>query len=71
MTIVVKPHNKNEEMALLAFLDRMKYDYSREEPVSLSEAQLKEILDRDDLYEAGKTENFSLDEIIAHFKLEK
>ena len=58
-------------MALLAFLDRMKYDYSREEPVSLSEAQLKEILDRDDLYEAGKTENFSLDEIIAHFKLEK
>ncbi len=71
MTIVVKTHNKNEEMALLAFLDRMKYDYSREEPVSLSEAQLKEILDRDDMYEAGKTENFSLDEIIAHFKLEE
>jgi Putative addiction module component len=30
MTIVVNPHNQQEEQELLAFLDRMKYDYERE-----------------------------------------
>ncbi len=69
MTIVVKPHNKNEEMELLAFLDRMKYDYSREEPVALSETQLQETLKRDRLYEDGKTDTFSIEDIITHFKL--
>jgi len=69
MTILVKPHNKNEEMALLAFLDRMKYDYSFEEPVALSETQLQETLERDRLNEEGKTDTFSIEDIITHFKL--
>ena len=44
MTIVVNPHNPQEEKALLTFLDSMKYDYSQEdEALILSEAQQKEI----------------------------
>lgn len=70
MTIVVNPHNPDEEQALLAFLDKMKYDYSREEETfALSEAQQKEILERDKEYEAGETEMYSIGEIIAHFNL--
>jgi len=59
MTIVVNPHNQQEEQALLSFLDSRKYDYSREdENFVLSEAQQKEILERDREYEAGETETF-------------
>jgi hypothetical protein len=72
MTIVVNPHSKQEEKALLAFLDSMKYDYSREnEVVILSEAQQQEILDRDREYEAGEAKSYSLDEIITHFNITK
>jgi len=68
MTIVVNPHNPQEEKALLTFLDSMKYDYSQEdEALILSEAQQKEVLERDREYEAGETETFSIDEIVAHF----
>jgi len=68
MTIVVNPHNPQEEKALLTFLDSMKYDYSQEdEALILSEAQQKEVLERDREYEAGETETYSIDEIIAHF----
>jgi hypothetical protein len=50
----------------------MKYDYTREaETFVLSEAQEREILERDRQYEAGETETYSLDEIIAHFNLNK
>jgi hypothetical protein len=72
MTIVVNPHNPQEERALLAFLDNMKYDYSREEETFvLSESQQKEILERDREYEAGETETYSVDEIIAHFNIKE
>jgi hypothetical protein len=72
MSIVVNPHTQQEEQALLAFLDNMKYDYTREaETFVLSEAQEREILERDRQYEAGETETYSLDEIIAHFNLNK
>jgi hypothetical protein len=72
MTIVVNPHNPQEEQTLLAFLERMKYDYSREdEAFFLSEAQQKEILERDREYEAGETETYSIDEIIAHFNIKE
>ena len=72
MTIVVNPHNPQEEQALLSFLDGMKYDYSREdETLILSEAQQKEILERDRAYEAGETEINSIDEIIAHFNIKE
>ena len=55
MTIVVNPHNPQEEQALLASLDNMKYDYSRgDETFVLSEARQKEILNRDSGYQAGK-----------------
>ena len=68
MTIVVNPHNSQEEKALLAFLGSMKYDYSQEdETLVLSEAQQKEILERDREYEAGETETYSIEEVIAHF----
>jgi hypothetical protein len=70
MNIVVNPHNPKEEQALLAFLDSMKYDYTREtETFMLSEAQKQEILERDRQYEAGETESYSLDEIVAHFNI--
>ena len=70
MTVVVNPHNPQEEKALLAFLDSMKFDYSQEdETLVLSEAQQKEILERDREYEAGETETYSIDEIIAHFNI--
>lgn len=68
MTIVVNPHNHQEELKLLAFLDSMKYDYTLEsESVVLSEAQQQEILERDRQYEAGEAKTYSLNEVIAHF----
>ena len=70
MTIVVNPHSKQEEKQLLAFLDSMKYDYTKEyEPAILSKEQQEEILERDRLYEAGQMKSYSLDEIIAHFNI--
>jgi PHD/YefM family antitoxin component YafN of YafNO toxin-antitoxin module len=72
MSIIVNPHNPKEEQALLAFLDSKKYDYTMDnETVLLSEAQKQEILERDRQYEAGETENYSLDEIIAHFNIKE
>ena len=72
MTIVVNPHNPQEEKALLTFLDSMKYDYSQEdEALILSESQQKEVLERDREYEAGETETYSIDEIIAHFNIKE
>jgi hypothetical protein len=72
VTIVVNPHNPQEEQALLAFLDNMKYDYSREdETFVLSDARQKEILERDREYEAGETETYSIDEIIAQLTSKK
>ena len=72
MTVVVNPHNPQEEKALLAFLDSMKYDYSQEdETLVLSDAQQKEILERDREYEAGETETYSVDEIVAHFNIKE
>jgi len=72
MTIVVNPHNSQEEKALLAFLDSMKYDYSQEDEIFiLSEAQQNEILERDREYEAGEAETYSIDEIIAHFNIKE
>ncbi|MDB5156462.1 MAG: hypothetical protein JWR50_1169 [Mucilaginibacter sp.] len=73
MTIVVNPHNQQEESALLAFLDQMKYDYVREDKENslLSTAQQEEVLNRDKEFEAGETETYSLDEIIAHFNIKE
>lgn len=72
MTIVVNPHNPQEEKALLAFLDSMKYDYFRDnDTIALSEAQQKEILERDREYEAGDAKTFSIDEIITHFNIKE
>lgn len=70
MTIVVNPHNPTEEKALLAFLDSMKFDYTKEDSLTiLSEAQQQEILERDRQYEAGEMKSYSLDEVIAHFNI--
>jgi len=72
MTIIVNSHNPREEQVLLLFLDNMKYDYSQEDDsFVLSEAQQKEILERDREYEAGKTETYSIDEIVAHFNIKE
>lgn len=70
MTIVVNTHNQQEESALLAFLDQMKYEYVKGD-IALSAEQQQEILDRDREFEAGKTESYSLDEIIAHFNIKE
>lgn len=70
MTIVVNTHNQQEESALLAFLDQMKYEYVKED-IALSAEQQKEILERDREFEAGRTKIYSLDEIIAHFNIKE
>jgi hypothetical protein len=70
MSIVVNPHSQQEEQALLAFLDGLKYDYTRQnETVILSEEQQQEILERDRQYEAGETESYSIEEILTHFNI--
>jgi hypothetical protein len=72
MSIVVNPHDQQQERALLAFLDKMQYDYTRtNNAIVLSEAQQQEILERDRLYEAGETESFTLDEIINYFGIKE
>jgi hypothetical protein len=72
MSIVVNPHNQQEEKALLAFLDGMKYDYSHaDDAFFLSEAQQQEILDRDKQYEAGESETFTLNQVISHFGIKE
>ena len=71
MSIVVNPHNQQEELALLAFLDRMKYEYTHDEDSILSKEQQLEILERDRQYEAGETESFTLNEIITHFDIKE
>jgi hypothetical protein len=72
MSIVVNPHSQQEELKLLAFLDSMKYDYVKEDDTDtiLSPEQINEVLDRDKEYEEGKAQSYSLEEIIAHFKLD-
>jgi hypothetical protein len=70
MTIVVNTHSQQEELELLAFLDRMKYEYVKEEgSIILSEEQQREILERDRKFEAGETKSYSFDEILTHFNL--
>jgi len=67
MSIIVNPHNQEEERELLAFLDRMNYNYTNEETTLLSDAQQEEILERDRQYEAGEAEVYTFNEFIAHF----
>jgi hypothetical protein len=71
MSIVVNPHNQQEEQELLAFLDRMHYDYSQVETTILSDTQQQEILERDRQYEAGKAEVFIFNEFLAHFDIKE
>ena len=70
MTIVVSTHNEQEEKELLKFLQLKKYEYAEEENI-LSEQQLAEILERDEEYEAGKTETFSIDQIKSYFNIKQ
>ncbi len=69
MTILVNTYTEQEEKQLLAFLDSMKYDYTQQENVFLSQEQQKEILQRDKEYEAGEAKSYSLDEVIAYFNI--
>ncbi len=69
MTILVNTHTEQEEKQLLAFLDSMKYDYTHQENIFLSQEQQKEILQRDREYEAGEAKSYSLDEVIAYFNV--
>ncbi|HEY9533333.1 MAG TPA: hypothetical protein VIQ77_02320 [Mucilaginibacter sp.] len=70
MSIIVNPHNQQEETKLLAFLDSMKYDYVQDNDNDiLPAAQQAEILARDKEYEAGETKTYSIDEIVAYFNI--
>jgi len=72
MSIIVNPHNTAEEVALLAFLDRMQYDYAKDDDaIMLSDSQKQEIIERDKQYEAGQAETYSLNEIVAHFNIKE
>jgi hypothetical protein len=49
----------------------MRYDYVIEEnDIALSKEQQREILERDELYESGKMESYSLQEIKDHFNIQ-
>ena len=50
MSIIVNPHNQEEEQELLAFLDRMNYNYTHEETTLLSDDQQEQNLERDRQY---------------------
>jgi len=72
MSIVVNPHNIQEEQALLAFFDSMKYDYVQgDEAIILSTVQQQEILERDRQYEAGEATTYTLNEIITYFNIKE
>jgi len=72
MSIIVNTHSTQEEEALLTFLDSMKFDYVKDdESVILTDEQKREILERDREYEAGETETYSLDEVIAYFNIKE
>ena len=66
MTIVVNPHNEQEEKVLLAFLESLQYDYeaSKNEDVVLSEAQQQELLRRRADIHNGKAELSLLDDLL-------
>jgi hypothetical protein len=72
MSIIVNPHNPQEEKALLTFLDSLKYEYAQaDDIIILSPSQQQEILERDRQYEAGETEVYTLDQIINHFGIKE
>ena len=72
MSIIVNPHNPQEEKALLAFLDSLKYEYTQaDDTLLLSANQQQEILERDRQYEAGKTETYTLDQVISYFGIKE
>jgi hypothetical protein len=72
MSIVVNPHNREEEQALLAFLNSGQYDYSLDDENSvLTEIQQNELQLRDEEFEAGSTESYCIDEIVAHFHMKE
>jgi hypothetical protein len=54
MTIVVNPHNEQEEKVLLAFLNSLAYEYQTDD-IQLSVEQQKEILRREQSFAEGKT----------------
>ncbi len=61
MSIIVNPHNPQEEKALLAFLESRKYEYTQaDDAIILSPGQQREVLERDRQYEAGETEVYTL-----------
>jgi hypothetical protein len=66
MTIVVNPHNEQEEKVLLAFLESLQYDYqaSNEDDVFLTEAQQEELLRRHADFKNGKTEARLLNDVL-------
>ena len=56
MTVIVNPHSKEQEKALVEFLDRMQYDYQSDtDGLNLTELQKQEILKRDNDFINGKT----------------
>ncbi|MEO6524761.1 MAG: addiction module protein [Mucilaginibacter sp.] len=62
MTIVVNPHNEQEEKVLLAFLESLKYEYQTND-IEITTEQQKEILRRDKSFAEGKTTARNWEEI--------
>ncbi|MCJ8210292.1 addiction module protein [Mucilaginibacter sp. RS28] len=68
MTVVVHPHNEQEEKVLLAFLNSLNYEYSSEQPeVELTAQQQQEILAREQKLKDGTTTTRSWDDIKKDF----
>ena len=72
MSIIVNPHNPQEEKALLACLESENYEYTQaDDGTILSAGQQQEVLERDRQYEAGETEVYTLEEIINYFGIKE
>ena len=67
MTIVVNPHNEQEEKVLLAFLESLQYDYQAGD-IGVTVEQQQEILRRDKDFMEGKTTATDWEEIKREFE---
>lgn len=68
-TLTVNTYNEREKKVLIDFLESLNYDYIDQDvnAYQLTEAQKKEIIKRDEAFEAGETTARNWDEIKSEF----
>jgi len=66
-TLTIDIHNKEEEKALLDFLNKSNFTYRTNEDFDLSEEKEREILRREKAFEDGKIKSQPWDEVRKRF----